>query len=74
MKSPEQVAAELVAVTRPVGGSHCVELRGRGLPAVKVGPFPNPARAREMADEVRGFLTALLREAEHRSAPPMASA
>ena len=62
--TPEELAAEFVAVGRPeTGGSPCVELRGPGLPPVRICHSPNPARAREAGEAVRAFLAAVIRHA-----------
>ena len=83
--SAEERAAELVAVAcRDTPANLCVELRGPGLDPVRVFHSPNPALVREMAEAVRAFVAAVLREAagpvvvpvgdagdrgEHRDAP-----
>jgi hypothetical protein len=64
--TPEQWAAELVTVTPAGGGAHAVELRGPGLPPVQVFHAPNPALVHEMAETVRAFVAAVIREAAGR--------
>ena len=66
LRTPEERAAELVAVTRPGGGAFGVELRGPGLPQVRVFNAPNPALVRETAEALRAFAAAVIREAAGR--------
>ena len=65
-RTPEERAAELVAVTPPGGGACGVELRGPGLPPVRVFHAPNPALVREKAEALRAFAAAVIREAAAR--------
>ena len=60
--TPEERAAELVAVTTHPGGARAVELRGPGLPPVRVFHAPNPALVRETAEALRAFAAAVIRE------------
>jgi hypothetical protein len=65
MLTPEERAAELVAVTGGDGGAaRCVELRGHGLPPFAICHFPNPARVREAAEAVRAFVASIIRETD----------
>jgi hypothetical protein len=68
MTTPEELAAELVTVgRREDGASPRVELRGRGLPTLRICPSPNPARARETAEAIQAFVAAVIRDARGQS-------
>jgi hypothetical protein len=53
----------LVAVTSSGGGACGVEVRGPGLPPVRVFQAANPALVRETAEALRAFAAAVIREA-----------
>jgi hypothetical protein len=61
VSSPEQLAEGLVVVVPSAGGAHAVELRAPGLAPVAVFHAPNPALVREMAENIRRFVAAVLR-------------
>lgn len=63
LRTPEERAIELVAVTPSGGGARAVELRGPGLSPVRVFHAPNPALVRETAEAIRAFAAAVIREA-----------
>ncbi len=66
MPTPEDLSERFVILpSAEPGGSHHVELVAPGAAAVVLGPFPNPALAREKAEAVRLFLAAALRAAGH---------
>jgi hypothetical protein len=54
----------MVVVMPSVGGAHALELRGPGLLPLTVFHAPNPAVVREIADQVRLFVAAVIRHAE----------
>jgi hypothetical protein len=64
--TPDERAAELVVVTPSEGPARAVELRGPGLPPVRVFHAPNPAVVRETAAALRAFAAAVIREAAGR--------
>ena len=66
LRTPEERAIELVAVTPSGGGARAVELRGPGLSPVRVFHAPNPALVRETAEALRAFAAAVVREATGR--------
>jgi hypothetical protein len=62
--TPEERAEALVAVRREVPGGPCFIHLGEGLGApVRLGPYENPAVAKDEAREVRRFVAAVIREA-----------
>jgi hypothetical protein len=62
--SPEQRAEALVAAECPCpGGAWFVKLGELVEPPVLLGPYENPALAREDANRLRTFLAAVIREA-----------
>ena len=62
--SPEQRAEALVAVLCPCpGGSWFVRLGEVVEPPMLLGPYENPALAREDADRLRRYLAAVIRDA-----------
>lgn len=66
--SPEERAAGLVDTACPVaGGPWFIELRELLPVPVQIGPYQNPAVARDDAAKIRQFVVAVIREA--RAAP-----
>lgn len=61
MPTPEDLARQYVSVVAPDGGSWCVRVAVPGVPAVDLGPHPNPAVAKGEADALRVVLAATLR-------------
>lgn len=66
-KPEERAAAVVEARPRVAGGPWFIELKGPWRQPVRLGPYANPAIAREQADKIRELLTALLREANQES-------
>jgi hypothetical protein len=58
-KALRHTQALVTARPKTPGGPWFVELSARGAPTVYLGPYQNPACAREDAEKVRQFLKAI---------------
>ncbi len=62
--TPEERARALVEARTDVpGGPWFVDLHGPSAPPLRLGPYANPALARDDARGLREFLAAVIREA-----------
>ena len=55
---------KLVRTSQSPAGSTYVILGGEDLPEVQIGPEPNPSLAKDLAEQVKVFLRALLAKKE----------
>lgn len=64
MLTPEELASQYVNLPsdEPIGGQHHITLVTPSGKPVVLGPFPNPALAREKCEAVREFVADAIRQ------------